>query len=204
MSDDNFSEVLNNTKDLTLGQIFKLITKIKYRVMIMFVAIFMTVTGSAYVAGQASVKEDTAVMLHSPFSMRIALNNNTHDFENLTLIEDPVLPNPSSDTMMLSLRQIQSAFDIVQVGQVVARVEKDSALPIWDWLFSSIDVKNAYAKPKMSFNWNGHENDYKFKEKYIDKHTIHRYYSDGCVLEYKIDDNRRSIPSSFKWIKVTH
>ena len=204
MDNDNFSEILNNSKDLTIGQIFKLLTKIKYKTMLLFIATFLTITGSAYVAGQASIKEDTAVMLQSPFSMRIALDNNTHDFENLTLIEDPTLPNPSSDMTMLSLRQIQSAFDIVQVGQVVARMERDRALPIWDWLFANADIKHAHAKSKMSFDWNGHENDYKFKERHKDKNTVHRYYSDGCILEYKLDSNRRSIPSSFKWIKKAH
>jgi hypothetical protein len=119
-------------------------------------------------------------------------------------MEDPMLPSPSSDTMMLSLRQVQSAFDIVQVGQVVATVNKESALPIWKWLFSSINVKNAYAQAEMVFEWNGHEKDFKFKEKHKDNNTVHRYYADGCILEYKMDKNRRSIPESFRWIKRTH
>jgi hypothetical protein len=204
MDNDNFSEILNDSKDLTIGQIFKLITKIKYKVMIMFIGIFLTITGSAYVAGQANIKQETAVMLQTPFSMRIALDNETHDFESLTLMEDPMLPSPDPDTMMLSMRQIQSAFDIVQVGQIKARVDRESALPIWRWLFSSVNTKHAYAKAEMVFEWNGHEKDYNFKERHIDNHTVHRYYADGCILEYKLDDNRRSIPESFRWIKRAH
>lgn len=204
MEGQDFSEILNNTKDLTLGQIFKLIMKIKYKVILVFVATFLTITGSAYVAGQASVKQEAAVMLESPFSMRIALDNNSHDFNNLTLMEDPMLPSPSPDKMALSLRQIQSAFDIVKVGQVVATINREDALPIWKWLFSSINIEEAHAQTKMIFNWSGHEKDYNFKEYYKDDYTVHRYYADECILEYKVDKNRRSIPESFRWVKNTH
>jgi hypothetical protein len=203
MENDQFSEILNNSKDLTLGQIFKLITKIKYRVMIMVITTFLAITGSAYMAGQASVKQEAAVMLQSPFSMRIVIDNNAHDFNNLTLIEDPTLPNPTSDSMMLSLRQIKSSFDIIPVGQVVARMNKEDINPIWKFLFSKLIIQEAYAQ-EMIFDWNGHQKDFKFKEQHIDNNTMRRYYSDGCVLEYKVDRNRRSIPESFKWIKKTH
>ena len=81
MNDDNFNDVLNNSKDLTIGQIFKLITKIKYRTMMLFISIFLSITGSAYFAGQANTKQETAVMLHSPFSMRLIIDDNKHDLE---------------------------------------------------------------------------------------------------------------------------
>jgi len=204
MDDNDFSEIMNNTKNLTLRQIFRLMTNITYKSILVFIATFLTITGSAYVAGQASIKQEAAVMLQSPFSMRITLDSEIHDFNNLTLIEDPMLLSTSSDTMMLSLKQIQSAFDIVQVGQIVARVNREDALPIWKWLFSSIDVKSAYAQAEKIFKWNGHKNDFKFKEKHKSNSTINRYYTDECILEYKVDNNRRSIPESFRWIKRTH
>lgn len=205
MDNKDFSEVLNNSKDLTLGQIFKLISRIRYRVLAMFIVTFITITGSAYMAGQASVKQETAVMLQSPFSMRIELEGSQHDFENLTLIEDPMLISPSGETTMLSLRQVKSAFDIVPVGQVVARINKEHVPVLWKWLFAKLSINSAYAQPaEMVFEWNGHERDFKFKEKHISNNLMHRYYTDGCILEYKVDNNRRSIPESFRWIKKTH
>lgn len=204
MDDKDFSEVLNNTQDLTLGQIFKLIFKIRFKVLMMFIATFVAITGSAYMAGQASIKQETAVMLHTPFSMRINLGDNQYDFDNLTLIEDPMVPSPTNETIMLSLRQIKSSFDIIPIGQVVAVIDRDHVPSIWKWLFSSVSIKNAYAQPEMVFDWNGHHEDYRFKEKHIDDHIIHRYYTDDCILGYKVDNNRRSIPESFHWVKRTH
>jgi len=204
MDEKIFSEFLNNIKDLTLIQIFKTIIRLKYKVLTMFVVGFLAITGSAFMAGQANVKQDAAVMLQSPFSMRISLDEGIYDFNKLTLIEDPMMPSPTSETMMLSLRQVKSAFDIVPIGQVVARINKEKVSFVWKWLFSSLKVKEAFAKPEMIFNWNGHGKDYVFKEIYVEDYIIHRYYSDECILEYKLDSNRRSIPVSFRWIKDTH
>ena len=86
MDEKDFSELLNNTRDLTIGQIFKLILRIKYRVLVMFLAAFMAIASSIYMAGQSSIKQETAVMLQSPFSMRIQINDQNYDFSHLTLI----------------------------------------------------------------------------------------------------------------------
>ena len=115
-----------------------------------------------------------------------------------------MVPSPTNETMMLSLRQIKSSFDIIPIGQVVAVIDRDHVPSIWKWLFSSVSIKSAYAQPEMVFDWNGHHEDYRFKEKHIDDHTIHRYYTDDCILGYKVDNNRRSIPESFHWVKRTH
>jgi hypothetical protein len=62
MDDNDFSEILNNSKDLTIRQIFRLMTNITYKSMIMFIATFLAITGSAYIAGQASIQQEAAVM----------------------------------------------------------------------------------------------------------------------------------------------
>lgn len=204
MNNNDFSEILNNSKDLTIGQIFKLITKITYKSMVLFVTVFLTITGSAYFAGQANVKQETAVMLYSPFSMRIIIDGNNRDFENLTLVEDPTLPRSNNKTVVFSLRQIQSAFDTIQIGQVIAQFDDEQEFPVWEWIFSSVDINTAYAQPNNNFKWSGHEKDFKFREKQKNSDTIHRYYSDGCILEYRLDKNNRSIPKSFHWIKNIH
>lgn len=206
MDEQLFSELLNNTRELTIGQIFKLLTKIKYRIMIMFVTTFMGIMGSAYMAGQASIEQNAAVMLQTPFSMRIQIDGERHDFERLTLLEDPMLPSPTEEQVMLSLREIKSAFDIVPLGQVVATMNREEVPVPWRWFFSGLSFSNeAYAQETQPvFNWNGHEGDYKYKEEHVSKYEVHRYYSDGCILGYEVDDNRRSIPSSFYWIERTH
>ena len=45
------------------------------------------------------------------------------------------------------------------------------------------------------------QNNYDFNEKYTDRYTIRRYYDDGWILEYKVDETGRSISDSFRWIE---
>jgi hypothetical protein len=206
MDKKDFSDIMNNMKDLTLGQIFRLVAKLKYKTAIMIVMFIIATLGSAFVAGKYSQQKETAVMLESPFSMRIEVNEKTYDFNNLTLMRDPTMPKLEDDRVALSLREIQGAFDVMPVGQVIARVEENKLTGIWRLIISknNLLINEANAQPIPVFNWNGHSNDYNFKERFINKNTIHRYYPDGCILEYQVDGNRRSIPSTFRWVKITH
>lgn len=206
MNKQDFSDIMNNMKNLTLDQIFRLITKLQYKTAIMIVMFVVTTLGGAFVAGKYSQQKDTAVMLESPFSMRININKKTYDFDNLTLMIDPTMPNFEDGKIALSLREIQSAFDVLQVGQIIARVEENKLTGIWRLIISAhnLMLNEAHARSIAVFQWNGHIQDFKFKEQFVSQNTVHRYYSDGCILEYQVDVDRRSIPSSFRWIKVTH
>lgn len=206
MEDKDYTGILNNAKDLTLLQIIKTIPRLKYRTIITFLTFFATLIGGSFAAGKYSHQKQTAVMLESPFAMRITVDNVNHDFTSLTLTKDPSMLPPAEDRVVLSLREIKSAFDIIPVGKVVAQVEENKITGFWSIILSSVPspVEEANARPNASFDWNGHQNDYKFKESFISEDTVNRYYSDGCVLEYKVDRNRRSIPSSFRWISKSH
>lgn len=203
MESEKLEQLVLNSKDLTILQIFKILINLKYKTIALFVTTFLSITGGAYMAGQSNAKQEAAVLLQSPFSMRIDLDGQKHDLENLTLLEDPTLTSPSPDTMMLSLRQIRSSFDIIPLGQVLAQTNAHKK-SLWDWVFADTSIiTSAYAKDRV-FSWNSHEQDFKFKEKHVSSTTIHRYYSDGCVLQYNLDKNKRAIPSSFVWITRTH
>lgn len=192
--------------EMTLKQIFQSIGKLRYKTIAAVVTAFIAIVSASFAIGRYSYQRDTAVMLESPFAMRITLENQQHDFNSLTLIRDPSLPTVSEDKITLSLREIKSAFDIIQVGIVVAKLEKSELGNVWS-VFSVNMIPSitstAYAQP-TNFNWYGHEKDTDFTEKFIDPETINRKYSDGCILEYKVDGSRRSVPNSFKWIKVNH
>jgi len=207
MDKKDFAEILNNMKDLTLGQIFRLIPRLKYRTVAMIVLFFVGFASSAFVAGRYSHQKETAVMLESPFSMRVEIDDQQHDFTSLTLTKDPSMI-PPKDRVILSLREIKSAFDIIPVGKVVAQVEENKVSGVWRVIFSKADmIGHAHASTNgpEDFDWAGHEKDYKFKERFVNDDTVHRFYADGCILEYKVDrEKRRSIPHSFRWIKRTH
>lgn len=205
MEQKDFADILNSMKDLTIGQIFKLITKIKYKVLVSFITFALAVVGGAFAAGKYSHQKETAVMLQTPFSMRIQVQGEPYDFENLTLVKDPTLPPIDDGKIILSLREIRGSFDIIPVGKVIATVEEDKLTGIWKVIISKSSISSiAHAYDKVAFDWRGHENDYNFKEKFVSKSTVHRYYSDGCILAYDVDQNRRSVPGSFRWIKTAH
>jgi hypothetical protein len=203
---ENFANVTNHIDDLTLGQIIRLISKLKYRTVTMILFFIISVLGGTFAAGQYTQQKDTAVMLESPFSMRIDIEGQAYDFNNLTLVRDPSTPSVTEDTVVLSLREIKTAFDIIPVGKVIARVEQDKISGIWKLIISQdiVLVNEVQAQEIPVFNWYGHENDYKFKEKFVADNTVYRYYSDGCILAYEVDSNRRSIPGSFRWIENVH
>ena len=205
MDKQKFAELIDDIKDLTILQIVKTIPRLKYKTLIMLFLFFSSIVGGSFAAGVYSHQKETAVMLESPFAMRININENNHDFTSLTLTRDPAMLPPAEDQVVLSLREIKSAFDIIPVGKVVAQVETGD-LPLFFDIFVSSDmlVTKAHAKEHYAFNWNGHENDMKFKEQFVSNDTVHRHYSDGCILEYKVDANRRSIPNTFRWIRKTH
>ena len=87
-------------------------------------------------------------------------------------------------------------------------MEENKLTGIWHVMISKREivdfVNKAHAQDKVSFDWRGHEADYNFKEQFVSNTTIHRYYSDGCVLAYDVDANRRSIPGTFRWVKTSH
>ena len=205
MDKKDFSDILNDMKGLTLGQIFRLITRLKYTTALMILTFVCSLLGGAFVAGKYSQQKETAVMLESPFSMRIEIEDKKYDFENLTLMRDPGMPTLSDDTVVLSLREIKSAFDVVPVGKVIARVEENKVSGIWKLIISQHSfINKAHAQGVVDFDWRGHEKDYKFKERFVSQTTVHRYYSDGCILAYEVDQNRRSVPGSFRWVEQTH
>lgn len=211
MAEDNkeFSEVLNNVKFLTLGQLFQIIKKLKYTTVIWLFTLFSSCLGGAYVAGQYEEQKETGVALESPFAMRLKVDENQYDFSRLVLIEDPMVAEISEGKIVLSIREIKNEFDIIPVGKIVATVDKKELKGVWKWILSDASqielISVAHAQyPTPVFNWNGHKGDYKFKEEFVKEYLVYRYYSDGCVLSYEVDENRRSIPGTFEWVERTH
>ncbi len=202
MKDNNFEEVINNIDNLTLGQVFKLIKKIKYRVLFSFITFLITILGGTFAAGRYTQGKSTAILLQSPFAMRIELANKTYDFSNLIVVEDPTDPFVEEGKTALSLREIRDEFDIIPIGKIIAKISSEKAP--WSYIIKSEMIEKGYGFTAAEFNWNGHKNDYNFKEVFVSKTTIYRTYSDGCILAYDVDEGRKSMPSSFRWIKTNH
>jgi len=202
MSDET-AEIINDLDGLTLGHLFQIARKVKVSALISIFAILSSLFGGVYALGRNTQEKHTAVMLDAPFGMALNLDSKQVRLDNLVLIKDPMASSLLyKDVELFSLRQIVSDFDIVQLGTVAAKVNKQSIS--WPWSMFAGELSSGVAHAADNFSWNGHAGDFNYTEKFIDEDTVHRFYSDGCVLGYKVDDNRRSIPSSFRWIKSVH
>lgn len=213
MTKKDASETINNIDSLTIGNVFQLVRKLKLSAILSMAALFSSLLGGAYAIGKSSTQKDTAVMLQTPFSM--SYKNHTTDFTayRLILVKDPTAVPPEKGMMVLSLRQIKTEFDVAEVGKIIAKDDQEELS--WPWSMfaeSEVEEDRAVAMTKVditltsawNFNWNGHLGDYNFTEKFVSEDTVNRFYSDGCVLEYKVDADRRSIPDTFKWLKSVH
>ena len=98
--------------------------------------------------------------------------------------------------IVFSVREIKSEFDIILVGRIIA--QKPNVELSWPWTWISA------AFGSEGFDWHGHKNDYNYTESFVDPSTVHRFYKDGCILEYQVTKSRSSDPGSFKWIKSVH
>jgi len=201
------SEIVNSPDAITIGQLFQILKRVKFTALLSAFAVFSSLLGGSYALGKVSQQKETAIMLHSPFSMRVEPGGEgatALEFHNLTLVEDPMLAPTTKDTVILSLRFIKNDFDIIPIGKIVARVEQSELSWPWSMFAGNVLNNEAHAQPTKVFEWNGHSGDTKHKEKFVAEHTVNRFYSDGCVLEYMVDANRRSIPSTFRWLTNNH
>jgi len=198
------TDLINNMSDLTIGHLFQLIRKIKFTALLSMFGILSSLLGGAYAFGKSKQQKDEAISLQSPFSMRLELEDKKFDFPNLTLVKDPMLIGVSDNVLVLSLREIRNEFDVIPIGKIISKIEKQQLSWPWDMFAGVLNSGYAHASGPNNFVWNGHNSDYNFKEEFIDNNTVNRFYSDGCILEYKVDTNRRSIPESFRWLKSVH
>ena len=200
-------EVLNDIEQLTLGELVKILSKLRIRVILSIIIMIFGVLYGVFKTGQYFQLQETAVAMQLPFEMTIEKSAITEiiqetaqsriTIEKLVLAKNPLFPSIDNKSIGFNLHKINKPSDIQVIGSLVAQKQKIKKL--FPWLSQIEIVHTIYAQ--NNFNWHDHENIYRFREEYIDKNTIWRYYEDGWILEYKIDGNGRSIPSSFRWVK---
>ena len=207
MKQEAFVEATNDMEGLTIGQVISLIKKVKVSAVIGVVSFCVAVLGFVFGLGRYTQEKQTGILLDSPFSMRLVIDGKNNDLSNLTLLKDPTIPAPQGK-VVLAIRQIKDEFDILQVGFISAleKLDKPSLFGL-NLPLSDLGALKAYAVEGFSFGV--HSGDSKYSEAFVPDHpdVIERTYSDGCVLRYTVDSEkevRRSVRSSFHWVKYNH
>ena len=180
------------------------------------IGVFSSYTMLVYELGRSTLSDHGITLLRkfsfkSIFSEKdLDVDKSTINLDKLYLVKALIQPSDTEDLYIV--KQITNdPRAIITTGSVVTKKQQTNqneyfkAFVKFLQKFLSLDLSNltlteiAYAQ--QTFEWYGYENNYDFHEKYIDELTIRRFYGDGAVLEYKVNSQGASIPSTFKWIK---
>lgn len=200
---------LDNLDKITFSELLRVASYVKVKTLWAIALGFISYTSAVSFVAMGIQESKTAIALHDAFDISIkkdAVRNCTKlsNPEDLLCKKIYMAEKPSpSDTgkLHLELRIIDEKSSMTsQVGTVLAKKRVERKVPFFPVALNMSQPVLAQGK-KENFNWLGHKNNFEFYEKYINKNTIRRYYKDGWILEYRVDQNKRSIPSSFTWIR---
>ena len=210
---NNIRNKIENLDKITFIELIKILGSIKARVLWGMVIGIFSYTSLVYFIATKIQTEKTAIALGDSFDISIQENEIQKCAEfsnqekitckNLFLLEN-ISPN-GTNSLHFQIRKIKDGdpLDIYPIGTVKANKSEPAKFPFISTSLNidQIDQPESEQDSQPNFNWYGHDDNSEFHEKYIDQHTIQRYYEDGWILEYKVDQDERSIASTFKWIK---
>lgn len=201
---------LDNLDKITLSELFGVFAHVKIKALWTIGLGFISYTSIVGFTAMSIQESKTAIALRDPFDISIrkdAIENCTDSSKNKNLLRCKkiylVEQHSPSDAKQLHL-ELRIADEhspmTTGVGTILAKKRAERKVP---FLPITLDISQpVLAQRKQDhFNWNGHKNNFDFHEKYISRNTIRRYYKDGWILEYKVDRNKRSILSTFIWIR---
>lgn len=201
---------LDNLDKITLSELFGVFAHVKIKALWTIGLGFISYTSVVSIAAMSIQESKTAIALRDPFDISIrkdAIENCTDSSKNKNLLRCKkiylVEQHSPSDAKQLHL-ELRIADEhspmTAGLGTILAKKRVKRKVP---FLPITLDISQpVLAQSKQDrFNWNGHKNNFEFYEKYISRNTIRRYYKDGWILEYKVDQNKRSILSTFIWIR---
>jgi len=196
----NINDEIKNLKNLSFKEFFHLLGKMQIKVFISLISTALIFGIFIFKVGQLYQTRGEALSLCRLFSLSLELEKGEADNEKIKYLDIYLLeskdPHPVPGEAYLEVRKYKKEGGSEQVGLIQAKKPDMELMPRVGF---PEYIKSAYAAEK--FQWYRHKNNRNFTEKYISKYTIRRYYDDGWVLEYKVDKKRKSIHSSFRWIR---
>ena len=158
-----------------------------------------------------AVKNEFSLLAENLHNGEINTSEQSVKLQNIYLVKYPESQVPGNKKIIYKIHQItDNALKIRRIGSISTNNNQIETGQLLGIFFETIKestlevisnfsiIEKAYAQ--STFKWNGYEKNYDFYEEYIDQDTVRRTYYDGAILEYKIDLNGTSIPTSFRWI----
>lgn len=219
-NNDDFKERYGrNFEDITFSDLLKILKNLKLKVIWSILISLFSCSSLIFFLGMKSEASRTAIYLSDFFDIYIEKDeikkciepsgNPGLNCKDLYLIKNPI-GSIKTEKRHLEIRNFDRVSSMTEiVGAVLTKkhagtvISTKNADKYRSFLPNTINISQpAIAQTRQgSFNWYGHKHNYDFREEYIDENTIRRYYSDGWILEYEVNRNRRSILSTFRWIR---
>jgi hypothetical protein len=198
MNGNTISDIINEPEKITFSQLLTILGKIKIKILLSMLSVFLVYSVFLFSVACYFQGSQTAIALTRPFDMALKSDKDGEiRMEKLYLVAESGPPPLDNDSISLQIKRMNDPLDIEVVGRIIAQRTKMVSLPKFALSFDYIQL--AYGQE--AFQWYGHERNYRFREEMINKNTVKRIYDDGWILEYQANDQGRSIPSSFRWIK---
>lgn len=200
-------------ENVTVGDILGLLRRLTLKTIVVLLGMIAAYTSTFFVFGHYVAMKDSGITLNNPFDMRISVtkedknkeDNGTINYtlDKLILVESPFTKSETKKCYTI-FREFEPLDDRI-VGQVECLVGEssvyDDAKNMLFGLSHAIPGDTAFAQ---SFSLGAHLNDNNYTQSFVAADTIRRKYNDGCVLQFKIDENGIAIAESYVWIVYKH
>jgi hypothetical protein len=196
------AEAINHLDTISLGELWRGIARVRVSALISVAGVLLTYTVLIHDIGVRRQMSETAVSTGHPFDMTLTLSERGDEHVALKGIYFRVPEDYPSQKGKISLKVLEMTDEGLPKPIGVAQVEADEQPNMmWsrfvaDGIFSLVASAHA-AEP---FNWAGHQQRRDFYERISTGQTVRRYYSDGWVLEYRVDDRGFAIPQTLAWV----
>jgi hypothetical protein len=184
---------------LSLRQFLDLLSNLRITTIIWLVTILASGGSLLFIAGQKFQQTLSGISLERPFGMKITSPPLNYPYPTLIITELHGVADaaePSSVELYLRRKNELNMFDTI--GEI--RAQQVPLRPLFDVLDrAGLLVPSTVAQEP--FNWMGQEGNSKYYERFLDRNTVRRYYDNGAILEYRVDDKGHSVPGTLKWIR---
>lgn len=197
---------------LRLVQLWDALMRLKPGVKVkLFLGLATTIIAYSTFLYNLGTKEEAsqiAISLESPFDLSVTPreDNTTTQSLNNVFFRPPYDYPKQEDRVTLQLIQVNDKAETNPIGSAKVQKPQLTTNPILAFLSSTLDVlKNIIsltAIAQEAFDWRGHQQHRDFYEKYHAPQVIWRYYSDGSILEYRVDDHEVMVSSTLRWVKT--
>ena len=200
------SDIVNDLRSRSLADLLRAIAQIKVSVLLSAVGLFLTYTVFLHDLGASQQQNETAVSMDHHFDLNLPLSEHVDKPIALKDVYFRLPEDTAGDIDLYLMEPVDGNFpQPVGLAKLKGQATDPRHNVMWspyikDGLNGLISLI-APARAEEPFDWAGHENRRDFYERVSPSHVVQRYYSDGWVLEYRVDEKGFGLPNTLRWVQ---